>query len=117
MKEQYAIHEVAALLGISADAIRLYEKEGLVHPTRNPGNGYRYYNFQEIQRVMGISLYRQLGIGINKIRQLVQQQSFDEVEGQFDRLIEENERDSGAAHQSGKNEIYETASDESACGS
>ena len=93
MKEQYAIHEVAALLGISADAIRLYEKEGLVHPTRNPGNGYRYYNFQEIQRVMGISLYRQLGIGINKIRQLVQQQSFDEVEGQFDRLIEENERE------------------------
>lgn len=84
------------MLGISADAIRLYEKEGLVHPTRNPGNGYRYYNFQEIQRVMGISLYRQLGIGINKIRQLVQQQSFDEVEGQFDRLIEENERDSGA---------------------
>ena len=30
MKTQYTIHDVAALLGISADAIRLYEKEGLV---------------------------------------------------------------------------------------
>ncbi len=27
---QYTIHEVAALLNISTDAIRLYEKEGLV---------------------------------------------------------------------------------------
>ena len=39
---QYTIHEVAALLNISTDAIRLYEKEGLVTPTRNPENGYRY---------------------------------------------------------------------------
>ena len=31
---QYTIHEVAALLNISTDAIRLYEKEGLVTPTR-----------------------------------------------------------------------------------
>ena len=38
---QYTIHEVAALLNISTDAIRLYEKEGLVTPTRNPENGYR----------------------------------------------------------------------------
>lgn len=33
MEQQYTIHEVTALLGISADAIRLYEKEGLVTPS------------------------------------------------------------------------------------
>ena len=32
MKTQYTIHDVAALLDISTDAIRLYEKEGLVTP-------------------------------------------------------------------------------------
>lgn len=31
---QYTIHEVAALLNISTDAIRLYEKEGLVQRPR-----------------------------------------------------------------------------------
>lgn len=93
MKERYTIHEVATLLGISADAIRLYEKEGLVHPARNRDNGYRYYDFQEIQRVMGVSLYRQLGIGIDRIRQLAQHQSFDGMKSQFDYLIEENEKE------------------------
>ena len=53
---QYTIHEVAALLNISTDAIRLYEKEGLVTPTRNPENGYRYYNTEQIHRIMGICL-------------------------------------------------------------
>ena len=53
---QYTIHEVAALLNISTDAIRLYEKEGLVTPTRNPENGYRYYNTEQIHRIMGICI-------------------------------------------------------------
>ena len=58
------IHEVAALLNISTDAIRLYEKEGLVTPTRNPENGYRYYNTEQIHRIMGICLYRRLHVSI-----------------------------------------------------
>ena len=33
--KRYSIHSVAELLGISADAIRLYEKEGLVSPMRD----------------------------------------------------------------------------------
>ncbi len=33
--KRYSIHSVAELLGISADAIRLYEKEGLVKPLRD----------------------------------------------------------------------------------
>ena len=42
--KRYSIHSVAELLGISADAIRLYEKEGLVSPMRDESNGYRYYD-------------------------------------------------------------------------
>ena len=41
MKRQYTIHEVADLLGISSDAIRLYEKEVLMQVHRNQKNGYR----------------------------------------------------------------------------
>lgn len=33
--KRYSIHSVAELLGVSADAIRLYEKEGLVKPLRD----------------------------------------------------------------------------------
>ena len=73
---QYTIHDVSALLGISADAIRLYEKEGLVEPLRNPANGYRYYTFDQIHRIMGIALYRQLGVGLAEIGELLKHQTF-----------------------------------------
>ena len=51
--KRYSIHSVAELLGISADAIRLYEKEGLVSPMRDESNGYRYYGNEQIHKIMG----------------------------------------------------------------
>ena len=92
IKTRYTIHDVAALLGISPDAIRLYEKEGLVFPLRDPNNGYRYYEFAQIHRILGISLYRQLGVGIAEIRELLSGRSFDELCDHFDSMIELNER-------------------------
>ena len=93
MERQYSIHEVADLLGISTDAIRLYEKEKLVKPERNPNNGYRYYNFEQIQRIMGICLYRQLGVSISEIRLLVENQSFEGIDAQLGSFLEANERE------------------------
>ena len=52
--KRYSIHSVAELLGISSDAIRLYEKEGLVSPMRDESNGHRYYGNEQIHRIMGI---------------------------------------------------------------
>lgn len=92
IKTRYTIHDVAALLGISADAIRLYEKEGLVLPLRDPNNGYRYYEFAQIHRILGNSLYRQLGVGIAEIRECLRGRSFDELCVHFDGMIEHNER-------------------------
>ena len=93
MKTQYTIHDVAALLDISTDAIRLYEKEGLVTPLRDPVNGYRYYQFDQIHRIMGISLYRQLDVGIAEIRELLEDDSFPDVCDHFAHYIEESEQE------------------------
>lgn len=91
MNKHYTIHDVAALLGISADAIRLYEKEGLVEPIRNPQNGYRYYGFEQIHRIMGISLYRQLDVGIAEIKELLTERTFDGICARFGDFIEAGE--------------------------
>ena len=93
MKTIYTIHDVAALLGLSADAIRLYEKNDLVHPIRDEQNGYRYYDFDKIHRIMGISLYRQLGVSIADIKELIKDDSFSEIIDDFSRLIADNERE------------------------
>ncbi|MBO5293383.1 MAG: MerR family transcriptional regulator [Lachnospiraceae bacterium] len=92
MKKQYSIHQVAELLGISADAIRLYEKEGMVQPIRSEKNGYRYYETDQIHRIMGIALYRQLDVGLAEIRQLFGAASFEEVGGAFENLIQNSEK-------------------------
>ena len=87
MANLYTIHEISKLLGISSDAIRLYEKEGLVTPVRDPQNGYRYYETMEIQRIMGIYLYRQLDVSIAEIRNLLTATSLQEVADNFSYLV------------------------------
>lgn len=89
--KRYSIHSVAELLGISADAIRLYEKEGLVSPLRDEKNGYRYYENEQIHRIMGIHLYRQVNVGLAEIKRLFGVDNFEGLESEFDRFIENNE--------------------------
>lgn len=89
--KRYSIHSVAELLGVSADAIRLYEKEGLVKPLRDEKNGYRYYENEQIHRIMGIHLYRQIDVGLSQIKRMFGIDTFDGLESEFDRLIDSNE--------------------------
>ena len=93
MTKQYTIREVASLIGLSTDAIRLYEKEGLVTPLRDPNNGYRYYGPNEIQRIMGIHLYRQLDTSISEIRDLYNTDSLAGISGHFTNLISQTEQE------------------------
>ena len=90
---QYTIHEVAALLNISTDAIRLYEKEGLVTPTRNPENGYRYYNTEQIHRIMGICLYRKLNVSIAEIKRLLAVSTLGDLSESFSGFIDSRKKE------------------------
>jgi len=93
MAKKYTIREVADLIGLSTDAIRLYEKEGLVSPLRDPNNGYRYYGPNEIQRVMGIHLYRQIDASIAEIRNLYTATTLPEVADYFTSFITQTEQE------------------------
>lgn len=90
MKNQYSIHQVAELLGITTDAIRLYEKEGLVEPIRKEENGYRYYEVEQIHRILGIVLYRKLDVGLAEIKKLSGVSDFHGMCDAFDSLIQSN---------------------------
>lgn len=93
MGKLYTIHEVAQTLGISADTIRLYEKEGLLEPIRNENNNYRYYDAVLIQRLMGICHYRRLGMSVADTKSVFGAESFDSVLEQINELIEKSERE------------------------
>lgn len=90
---QYTIHEVAGLLNISTDAIRLYEKEGLVSPTRNPENGYRCYDTEQIHRIMGVCLYRKLNVSIAEIKRLLAVSTLGDLSESFSGFIDSRKKE------------------------
>ncbi len=64
------IGQVALKTGLSVDAIRFYEKEGLLpRPARTPG-GYRLYLDSEVADLEFIQKAQQLGFSLSEIRQL-----------------------------------------------
>ena len=61
------IKEVEARVGVTRKNIRFYEKEGLLAPRRQAGNGYRDYTEDEVARLERIKLLRKLDVPLEEI--------------------------------------------------
>ena len=62
------IKQAAERLGISQRAIRFYEKQGLLSPSRQQHNGYREFGEEDIWRLQTIVALREAGMPIADIR-------------------------------------------------
>ena len=51
------INQVEQAVGITRKNIRFYEEQGLLHPSRNPVNGYRDYTDSDVSLLLKIRLY------------------------------------------------------------
>lgn len=65
---KYSVGEVAKLLGMTTNALRFYEKEGIINPEKDE-NGRRYYNQQDMTRLLSAKKYRSMGFPLKVIRQ------------------------------------------------
>jgi MerR family transcriptional regulator, heat shock protein HspR len=71
-KGAYMISAVAEMYGIHPQTLRLYEREGLLKPSRTEGNT-RLYTDEDLQRLEFIlSLARDLGVNISGIAIILQ---------------------------------------------
>jgi len=71
-KGAYMISAVAEMYGIHPQTLRLYEREGLLKPSRTEGNT-RLYTEEDLQRLEFIlSLARDLGVNIAGIAIILQ---------------------------------------------
>lgn len=66
----YTIKELAEKTGIIPNAIRFYEKKGLICPKRTESN-YRVYETEDVARLEQILLYRKMGFSIVDIKELL----------------------------------------------
>lgn len=66
-----SIGQVAERTGLAVSAIRFYETEGLISPTRNAG-GQRRYLRSDIRTLSFVLIAQQLGFSIGEIREQLQ---------------------------------------------
>jgi DNA-binding transcriptional MerR regulator len=71
MAQGIHIGQVARETGLTADAIRFYEKQRLLKPATRTEGGFRLFNRQDFQRIRFIRRAQELGFSLNEIRELM----------------------------------------------
>lgn len=65
------ISEIEKITGISKQAIRFYEREGLISPKRNQENQYREYNENDVNILKLIYILRKTGLSVEEISRVL----------------------------------------------
>jgi len=85
----YMISSVAEMYGIHPQTLRLYEREGLLKPSRTEGNT-RLYTDEDLERLeLILSLARDLGVNISGIAIILQmRERMEEMNRQMQNFVE-----------------------------
>lgn len=65
------IGEIAARAGVSVQAVRFYERKGLLVKPRRSENGYRSYEGEALERLRFIQRAQRLGFSLEEIQHLL----------------------------------------------
>lgn len=74
---EYTVQKLGSLAGISTRTLRYYDEIGILTPARISSSGYRIYGQKEVDRLQQILFYRELGVSLDGIKDIVSAPSFD----------------------------------------
>ncbi|HEY3374585.1 MAG TPA: MerR family transcriptional regulator [Candidatus Aquicultor sp.] len=74
---EYTVHKLGRIAGISTRTLRYYDEIGLLKPARINSSGYRIYGRAEINRLQQILFYRELGVSLEGIGDIISAPSFN----------------------------------------
>ena len=92
---EYTIQKLASLAGVSTRTLRYYDEIGILKPARINSSGYRIYGQVEVNRLQQILFYRELGINLESIKEIVTSPSFDSTKAlqeHREKLLEKREQ-------------------------
>lgn len=73
----YTVKDLARLTGLTPRTLRYYDSIGLLCPRRGRDNDYRFYGSEEVDRLQQILLYRDMGLPLEEIKNLLDAPGFD----------------------------------------
>lgn len=76
---EYTVNKLSALAGVSTRTLRYYDEIGILKPARINSSGYRIYGQNEVDRLQQILFYRELGIGLDSIKEIITSPDFNEM--------------------------------------
>lgn len=74
---EYTVQKLGKLAGVSTRTLRYYDEIGILKPARINSSGYRIYGQKEVDRLQQILFYRELGVSLESIKDIVTAPSFD----------------------------------------
>ncbi len=70
--ELLKISELADFFGTTPKALRLYEKKGIIVPSKvDPQTGYRYYSADQVKKLNVLVELQELGFSLNEIKKIM----------------------------------------------
>jgi len=74
---EYTVQKLGNLAGVSTRTLRYYDEIGILTPARINSSGYRIYGEEEVDRLQQILFYRELGVSLDSIKEIVTAPSFN----------------------------------------
>lgn len=73
----YTVKQLSELAGVSVRTLHYYDEIGLLRPSKVGANSYRYYDDEAVLRLQQILFYREMGLELLQIKDIVDSPDFD----------------------------------------
>lgn len=75
----YTVKQLSDIAGVTVRTLHHYDDIGLLRPSRVGANGYRYYDDDALLRLQQVLFYREIGLELAHIRDILDSPDFDLV--------------------------------------
>jgi len=77
--QELTVGQVADLVGVSVRTLHHWDEIGLVAPSWRSWSGYRLYTREDVERIQRVCLYRETGMALAQIAELLDDPGLDEL--------------------------------------
>jgi len=92
---EYTVQKLSQMAGVSTRTLRYYDEIGVLRPARISSSGYRIYGKAEVEILQQILFYRELGVNLEDIKEIITNPSFNKTNALIEhrnKLLEKREQ-------------------------